>query len=72
MLADEALLVPVEAMLDTGLRKVAWVAVGKGRFEPRAVETGHRGDGGLVEVRSGLAAGDRVVTSGQFLIEPAA
>jgi Cu(I)/Ag(I) efflux system membrane fusion protein len=68
-LAEDVVVVPREAVLDTGVRQLAWVAVGKGRFEPRVVAVGHSGDDGLVEVRSGLSVGDRVVTSGQFLID---
>jgi hypothetical protein len=68
-LAPDVVLAPAEAVLDTGVRQVAWVAVGKGRFEPREVVIGRRGDDGMIEVQSGLGVGDRVVTSGQFLID---
>ncbi|MBK8979871.1 MAG: efflux RND transporter periplasmic adaptor subunit [Planctomycetes bacterium] len=61
--------VPSEALLDTGLRQLAWIALGGGRFEPRVVEVGATGDGGLVEVRRGLEPGEHVVVSGQFLID---
>lgn len=67
--AAETVLVPAEAVLDTGRRRLAWVAVGKGHFEPRELQLGRHGDDGMVEVRSGLGVGDRVVTSGQFLID---
>jgi Cu(I)/Ag(I) efflux system membrane fusion protein len=66
---DDALLVPQEAVLDTGIRQLAWVAQGKGRFESRAVRLGARGDDGMVAVLDGLTAGEHVVTSGQFLID---
>ncbi|MBX3463002.1 MAG: efflux RND transporter periplasmic adaptor subunit [Planctomycetes bacterium] len=69
VLAEDVVLAPAEAVLDTGLRQAAWVAVGKGRFEPRRVVLGRAGDFGLVEIRDGLEAGDRVVVSGQFLID---
>ncbi len=65
----DALVVPREAVIDTGLRRVAFVSLGAGRFDPRDVELGAFGDGGLVEVRAGLAAGDMVVVSGQFLLD---
>lgn len=68
-LADDVLLAPREAVLDSGLRQIAWIAVGKGRFEPRKVVVGRAADGGMVEVLEGLAPGERVVTSGQFLID---
>lgn len=68
-LADHALLAPAEAVIDTGVRRIAWLAVGQGRFEMRELQLGRRGDGGVVEVLAGLSAGDPVVVSGQFLID---
>jgi len=66
---DTAVLqVPRDAVIDTGKRRVVFVDAGEGRFEPREVTIGRSGDGG-VEVRSGLTAGERVVTSGQFLLD---
>jgi hypothetical protein len=65
----EVVLIPAEAVLDSGLRQVAWIALGGGRFEPRELAIGRVGDEGLVEVRSGLLAGEHVVLSGQFLID---
>ena len=62
------LLVPREAVLDSGLRRVVFVDKGNGYFEPREVNTG-RQFGDRVEVLSGLKAGERVVTSGNFLID---
>jgi hypothetical protein len=60
--------VPVEAVLDSGLRRTVFVDRGNGFLEPREVETGeHLGD--RVEITSGLRAGERVVTSGNFLID---
>lgn len=67
--AEAALLVPREAILDTGTRKVVFVSMGDGHFEPRKVRTGVSSDDGNVEVLEGLAAGDMVVTSGQFLMD---
>lgn len=67
--ARDALLVPREAVIDTGRRRFAFVALGNGRFAPRDVVLGESGDDGLVAVTSGLAEGERVVTSGQFLLD---
>ena len=61
--------VPREAIIDTGTRQIAFVALGGGRFEPREVKLGLSGDDGLVQVLSGLAPGEQVVTSGQFLLD---
>jgi len=64
----EAVLVPSEAVIPTGKRTVVVVERGEGRFEPVDVETG-REQGGRTEIVKGLAAGQRVVVSGQFLID---
>ena len=55
-------------MLDTGTRQTVLVDKGSGRFEPREVKVGQRGDG-FVEVSDGLADGEPVVTSANFLID---
>jgi len=65
---QEALLVPTEAVIQTGKRSVVIVAQGDGRFAPVNVETGMEA-GGQTEVRKGLEAGQKVVVSGQFLID---
>ena len=62
------LLVPTEAVIQTGARKVVIVAQEGGRFQPVDVETGADANGQTV-VRKGLAAGQKVVVSGQFLID---
>jgi Cu(I)/Ag(I) efflux system membrane fusion protein len=62
------LLVPSEAIIQTGMRTVVMVAEEGGRFRPVDVETGDEVDGQL-EIRRGLSAGQRVVLSGQFLID---
>lgn len=63
-----ALKVPEEAVLHTGERSVVIVQNELDRFEPREVELGATG-GGYQEIRKGLQAGERVVTSSQFLID---
>ena len=68
VLVRGALTVPTESVLRTGRRNVVIVALGGGRFEPREVELGQTSEG-LAEVRSGLSAGDEVVTSSQFLLD---
>jgi Cu(I)/Ag(I) efflux system membrane fusion protein len=60
--------VPESALIDSGQRRVVFVAKGEGLFEPREVETGRRG-GGHVEIRNGIEAGDEVVVRGNFLID---
>jgi len=63
-----AILAPVGAVLDSGLRKTVFVDRGNGFFEPRKVETGAR-LGDSVIVTGGLAPGERIVVSGNFLID---
>jgi Cu(I)/Ag(I) efflux system membrane fusion protein len=60
--------VPSEALIRTGERTVVIVADGEGRFRPVDVEAGRESDGRTAIVK-GLAAGTRVVVSGQFLID---
>lgn len=60
--------VPESAVLDTGSKQAVFVDKGQGRFEPRDVRLGQRGDG-YVEVRKGLAEGEPVVVSANFLID---
>ena len=65
----DALLVPTEAILQSGVRRIVFVALEKGRFEPREINTGVVGSKYVTEVLSGLSEGERVVTSGQFLLD---
>jgi Cu(I)/Ag(I) efflux system membrane fusion protein len=64
----ERLVVPREAVLDSGERKVVFVAHGGGHFEPREITTAARLDEYYVVAR-GLREGDEVVTSGNFLLD---
>lgn len=61
------LTVPAEAVLDSGLTKTVFVDRGNGSFEPREVSTGQQ-IGDRIEVLKGLKAGERIVTSGNFLL----
>ena len=63
-----AITVPKEAVIDSGTQRVVYVDKGEGFFEPRKVETGFR-QGDRVEIISGLAEGEKVVTSGSFLFD---
>jgi multidrug efflux pump subunit AcrA (membrane-fusion protein) len=65
----DRVLVSRSAVIDTGERQVAFVALGKGRFEPRNVHMGAETEDGKVEILDGLVPGDLVVVSGQFLID---
>jgi membrane fusion protein, copper/silver efflux system len=63
-----AVMVPADAILNSGLKKTVFIDRGNGFFEPREVITG-RHIGGQVEVIEGLDAGERIVTSGNFLVD---
>ena len=56
------------AVIDSGERQIVLLDKGDGRFEPRPVKVGRRGDG-RVEIKEGLAEGDKVVVSANFLID---
>jgi Cu(I)/Ag(I) efflux system membrane fusion protein len=63
-----ALLVPSEAVIHTGQRDIVMLALPEGRYQPALVRIG-RESGGQTEVLAGLSAGERVIASGQFLID---
>ena len=68
-LMPSALLVPDSAVLRSGEKNTVFVALRGGRFEPRAVALGRRAEGDQSEVLSGLEENERVVTSGQFMLD---
>jgi Cu(I)/Ag(I) efflux system membrane fusion protein len=65
---NNVLLVPTEAVIQTGKRTVVVAALGDGKFAPVDVEIGAEANG-QTEIRKGLDAGQKVVVSGQFLID---
>lgn len=67
-LPHDALRIPLDAVIDSGTEKIVFVAVGEGKFQPRAVKLGV-GDGSNVEVIAGLTQGERVVVRANFLID---
>ena len=60
--------IPDSAIIDSGTRQVVLVAKGEGRFQPREVKLGRRGED-YTEITSGLELGEEVVTSATFLID---
>ena len=66
--AVTTLVVPKEAVLNTGLRQLVFMDRGQGRYEPVPVKLGRRSQD-AVEVMEGLKEGDRIVTSGNFLLD---
>src|SRR5262249_62350747 len=65
---EPAIAFVASAISGGGPRQVVLVVKGEGRFEPRAVKLGRRGDG-YVEVLAGISKGEEVVTSATFLID---
>ncbi len=65
---DKTVLVPTEAIIQTGKRTLVMLAEADGQFRPAEVETGIEVNG-KTEIKRGVAVGQRVVLSGQFLID---
>jgi rubrerythrin len=68
-LADSAVLAPDSAVLRSGTKNTVFVAVADGKFEAREVTLGVEAEAGMLQVLSGLKAGERLVTSGQFMLD---
>ncbi|MEO5810107.1 MAG: efflux RND transporter periplasmic adaptor subunit [Sphingomicrobium sp.] len=66
--ASGGLLVPSEAVIRTGKRNLVMIVVAGGRYRPVEVQIGREG-GGKTQILAGLAAGQKVVASGQFLLD---
>jgi membrane fusion protein, copper/silver efflux system len=64
----ETVVIPREAVLNSGLRRTVFVDRGSGFFEPRLVETG-RSFGDEVQILNGITPGERIVVSGNFLLD---
>ena len=63
------LLVPDMAILRSGEKNTVFVALEKGKFEPRTVTLGPQAENDMYQVISGLKEGERIVTSGQFMLD---
>ncbi len=64
-----AILIPRDAVIETGIRNVVLIADGHGHFHPVNVKVGLPAAHGMVEILSGIGPGQKVVTSGEFLID---
>jgi Cu(I)/Ag(I) efflux system membrane fusion protein len=65
---EEAIVIPRDAVMDTGGHKIVFVEKTEGTFEPRIIHTGWETDDGF-EVKSGLKEGEHIVISGNFLLD---
>lgn len=69
MIDSAALIVPQEAVIDSGVRKVVFVDRGEGKFEPRPVKLGLEGEDNSFQVLEGLSEGEQIVVSAQFMFD---
>ncbi|BCS97900.1 hypothetical protein DSLASN_35320 [Desulfoluna limicola] len=66
---ESGVVIPAEAVLRSGSKETVFVRTARGRYTPRQVMTGMALDGGRLQVLQGIAPGDQVVVSGQFLLD---
>jgi Cu(I)/Ag(I) efflux system membrane fusion protein/cobalt-zinc-cadmium efflux system membrane fusion protein len=67
--ARDSLAIPSESVIHSGKRKIVFVTKGDGKFEPREIKMGVESADGYVQVVSGLFDHEKVVVSGQFLLD---
>jgi Cu(I)/Ag(I) efflux system membrane fusion protein/cobalt-zinc-cadmium efflux system membrane fusion protein len=65
----DSLVIPQEAVIDSGVRKVVFVSLGKGKFQPRDVKIGVEGNNNELQVLEGLQEGEEIVVSAQFMLD---
>lgn len=65
----DAIVIPVEAVIRSGLRNLVFISKGNGRFQPREVRIGEENNEGKIRIISGLKEGENVVISAQFLLD---
>ena len=68
-LEPSVLLVPDSAILRSGEKSTVFVALDEGKFEPRTVKLGLQAENDNYQVSAGLKEGERIVTSGQFMLD---
>ncbi len=64
-----AVVIPQSAVIRSGKRNIVFVDLGGGRFDPREVDLGVRGEGDRIQIVKGVAAGEKVVTQAQFMLD---
>jgi Cu(I)/Ag(I) efflux system membrane fusion protein/cobalt-zinc-cadmium efflux system membrane fusion protein len=67
--SGDSLVIPQEAVIDSGVRKVVFVAMGKGKFQPREVKLGLEGNDNEFQVLEGLRENEQIVLSAQFMLD---
>jgi Cu(I)/Ag(I) efflux system membrane fusion protein/cobalt-zinc-cadmium efflux system membrane fusion protein len=69
VIAKDSLVIPQEAVIDSGVRKIVFVALGQGKFQPRQVKIGLEGNDDEFQVLEGLKEGEEIVLSSQFMLD---
>jgi Cu(I)/Ag(I) efflux system membrane fusion protein/cobalt-zinc-cadmium efflux system membrane fusion protein len=69
VVATDSLVIPQEAVIDSGVRKIVFVALGEGKFQPREVNIGLEGNDNEFQVLEGLSEGEEIVLSAQFMLD---
>jgi RND family efflux transporter MFP subunit len=67
--AKNTLVVPQEAVIFSGMRRIVYVSLGEGKFEPREIKLGLEGNANEYQVLDGLKAGEEIVLSAQFMLD---
>jgi RND family efflux transporter MFP subunit len=67
--AKNTLVVPQEAVIFSGMRRIAYVSLGEGKFEPREIKLGLEGNANEYQVLDGLKEGEEIVLSAQFMLD---
>ena len=68
-ISANSLVIPQEAVIDSGVRKLVFVSLGKGKFQPREVKIGIEGAENEFQVLKGLHEGEEIVVSAQFMLD---
>jgi membrane fusion protein, copper/silver efflux system len=68
-MSGSSLVIPQEAVIDSGVRKIVFISLGKGKFQPREVKLGLEGNDNEFQVLEGLDENEQIVISGQFLLD---
>jgi RND family efflux transporter MFP subunit len=68
-ISSNSLVIPQEAVIDSGVRKIVFISLGKGKFQPREVKIGVEGNDNEFQVLEGLEEGEKVVVSAQFMLD---
>jgi len=68
-LVRDAVVIPQSAVIRSGRRNIVFLALGQGRFQPREVELGVKGEGDLIQIVRGIEPGEQVVTQAQFMLD---